>query len=329
MPSLALTKQPANIVHLQINRISYLAFIEIFLKYDFLSYEIKPIKGFYSDGDLKYNAEYAAILEKLLEISLALKQDDILPFGRMLEAQIALSKHSLPVFAEKLSRSPLAELRELGKELRSSAGISQIVENNVADEMNNTDFPQSKADSYLRMLDKDNSFENKLIFHHLFQTHADPVEKIAEKAEMMTPEQKEKIFELILNENNAAVLPKSILHQSFCTMEIVAPFSEIRDLIKCPQMKMIASDFTVDYGVVAPDYIIHSNQYEAYLSAVEQIKKYFVETNNRYAIPLTFKQRLIASVDLHFLNVLKNSKSILAEKIFSEVVKNFPFINIK
>ncbi|MFH0779512.1 MAG: hypothetical protein V1928_01500 [Parcubacteria group bacterium] len=328
MPNLSLNKQPANIVHLQINRISYLAFIEIFFKYDFLSYEIKPAEGFYSDSDLKYDAEYAAIVEKLLEISLTLQQDDVLPFGRMFEAQIALSTHGLLVFANKLSRSPLAELRELGKELRSLAGISQVVENNVADETNNIDFRQSKADSEIRILDKDNSFENKLIFHHLFQTQSDPIEKIAEKAEMMTPEQKEKVFSQILGANTTR-LPKSILHQSFCAIEIIAPFFELKSLIKCPQIKTLTSSFTTAYGHVTPDCIVHSNQYESYLSAVELIKKYFRETNNLYAISQTFKQRLIVSADLHFLNVIKKSEAPLGKKIFLEIEKAFPFINMQ
>lgn len=313
-----------NLLLIRFERLSYLAFLKIITEFKINSYEKKELGENFINAPLEQDAEYRFLEQKLEQLEAKTGQSHFLTFGQLLNLDIAISRFALKNFIDRLAADSLAELRSFGHALATRTGIQTTETTNpLATEFNNKKLiPEER----IKIIDIDKSFENKLLFYHFFAAGGRELPQIADKLELLTVEQKEKIFESIFATDATTRLPRIIFEHTFCSMEISDEFTNLQTIIRCPEAKIIFRSPSCQYAYPTPNCIFQAGLQELFVSTMEQLKNYFLQTRNQYIIPFIFKQTAIFALNLLQWEILKTQKSPLVTELLDKLRGSFHFI---
>ncbi len=294
-----------NIISLKLDNISYFALFSIINGNQIISYKYKFNNELYFPNDI--SSEIINNVSELTSLGLHF-------FNQIVSAEIQLTKNSLPSITSKLIQENVQELTEIANEL----GFLKNQEI-YKEEIYSTDFYRSI--SPLAILDIDKSFKNKILFYYLFNKSTASREEITEKAELVTMEKQEQIFEQIFQNGIANSLPETINKHPFCTLQATLTYSELLQLQNLLQPTFFIQTLNYKYNFETPASIINSSNHELWLTTIEQLKK----IGSQYLIPFCFKQNAVFSVNFKQYEALKKDKSTISQSVVEIIQNNFNF----
>ena len=243
-------------------------------------------------------------------------------YADKVEFEALLPTEELSRFTNWLAGQKEHELRNLAGDM----GISALPEQPTKFSENFT-LPTEKQAPAVEIIDLEPALENKLISYFLFDNFNSGLDKITEKAEMMTIEQKEKTFEQFLGSNSKFQLPKIALEQKFCTAKITCDFSQMIAIIKSPGLSFVMSPLTTIHNYITPESIINTKYHQPYLQIMENCKQNDQDGNkSTYSIPFAFRQQFICYFNLQALPYLKQQINPVAEQIITLIKKHYSFV---
>ena len=273
---------------------------------------------------LEQDIEYLELIQNLESLEAKTEQNHFLTFGQLINLDIIISKFALPNFAAKLSSNSLPELKAIGENL--CLQISLPIKDWSAAMAIKFNEQRSPADEIIKIIDLDNSFENKLLFYHFFEQGDHDLSQIAEKLELLTVEQKEKIFEHIFLDPAAIRLPKIIFEHTFCSIELFTDFLSIQTAFNCPEVKIIIQPPSCRQSYPTPNYIFQTGLQPLFVETMERVKTYFTQTQNQYIIPFIFKQKAIIALNLLQLEIMRKQSFPLMNELLEKIHVHFHFI---
>lgn len=312
---MTIAKREPNLLEINAS-ISHLAFLNIFTKYEILAYEFKPLNEFYFTSPAANE-----LCNSLKRISMDLTKPELMPLARLFQVKLIISTFNVTNWINRLTNETLEELKLFGKQLATQTDAKPVIPT-IPD-----NFPaQISSSEVTTTLEVDSTFENKILLNYLIANSPAPLSTLIEKVELMTMEPKEKLLEQILCSSESILLPKAIMHQPFYHLQLIEPLGILHDLIKCPQIRLTFTPFTINQGVATDNEIATTASYEAYLTVLELVKRHFRETSDPYVIPLNFNQSALLAVDLHAIQILKKHQSPFIHKLLNQVKLAAPFL---
>ena len=317
-------EQKPNSLFIKADALSQLAFLNLSTICSISNHQTTPNNTFYFHDNFGNRKEYFEITDELRRFSKEAELEELLPFASMQIVEFTIPKDYLATLINKLSQHALEELQDLAKSLGEATGTehSHPKPQNCINNQTNINYNPTQVS----LLDIDRSIENKIIFYHLYQANNDEVEKISEKIELMTMEQKENFIEQIFQRSPLQKLPKIIYKHTFCTLKIICPFHELKPLSVIDDIKLVFQKPGHFLGYSTPETIQNTQHHQAYMSLMEKIKNHFEQTPNPYILPETFNQQAVIALDLQGIEQLKSINNPLKTKIFEEITKHEPFI---
>ena len=317
-------EQKPNSLFIKADALSQLAFLNLSTICSISNHQRTPNDTLYFHDTFENRREYFEITDELKRLAKAAEAEELLPFSTMQVVEFTIPKSYLELMINKLSQHPLEELQDLAKSLSESTNteLSYPKPQNIINSQTNINYNPTQVS----LLDIDRSIENKIIFYHLYQANNDEVEKISEKIELMTIEQKENFIEQIFQRSPLQKLPKIIYNHTFCTLKIICPFHELKPLSLISDIKLVFQKPGHFLGYSTPESILNTEHHQPYLSLMEKIKAHFEQTPNPYILPETFNQQAVIALDLQSIEELKKINNPLKIKIFEEITKHEPFI---
>jgi len=317
-------EQKPNSLLIKVDALSQLAFLNLSTLCSINNHRSKTNNTFYFHDAFENRREYFELTDELKRLAKQTELNELLPFADMQIIEFSIHKDYLLTLINKLSQTSLQELQTMADSLCQTTKIelSQPKPKNTNNNPTNTSYNPTQV----TLLDIDRSIENKIIFYHLYQANNDEVEKILEKIELMTMEQKENFIELIFQQSSLQKLPKIIYNHNFCTLKIVSPFSDLKPLLLNNNLKLVFQKPNHILGYSTPESILNTEYHQPYLSLMEKVKNHFQLTPNPYILPETFNQQAVMAIDLQSIEELKKVKNPLPTKIFEQITKQEPFI---
>lgn len=301
---------------------SLLAVLKILNQSQVLSLTISP-QGKMYEPPVKDKTYYSTILANLKSLADATNNNVLMPLAELQNFEFTLSREAISDFTAQLLSSDLSELTGLGEKFQNALGVNVDMAKPATSQLAGLALLSSKK---LSILEIDQTAENKILFLYLYRKSNENWEKIAERLQLLTMEQKEKIWEEISDAKPSLTLPTSLCEQTLCSMEAVDELINLKPLIFCPDIKIVCQPFTTELGLTTPEFITNSSKQELYYSTMEMVKKHFSENRLAYVIPRLFRQRAIIFLNLKSIEYLKELKSALANEILLEAGKYLPFL---
>ncbi len=311
-----------DIARVNLPSISTLAFLCITTTFPFLKFWYKQKNECYFQENFINRKQYFEITDLLQRKALELNLPELKPLAQNIHLEFLIDNELLPVLINKLSKSDLIELQNLAKTLGEENNLSPTNEpktNYPPRTINNLNYEK------VSIIDIDKSFENKLIFYYLFQAGIESTEKIAEKLELMTVEQKEKFIEQILQNQPLNKIPQIIYQHPFCTMRLFCPLYELLPLINSNKNKIVIKRPVLTSITSIDNKITTEKNYNKVLEILSIVKDYYDLENNPYIIPTIINQVAIISLDLEGINEVLKIENNLSQKIISALGKEIPF----
>ncbi len=315
-----------NLLIFRFEKISRLAFIKIITEFNIFSYKTQKLSENYIDAALEQDELYKSLLPELEKLEAITKKEHFQTLGQLLDAEIAISEFAFSGFIKKLSTNSLPELNRLAENICLQRGVSCPARQN--DTIKNCQVSETPRQQEIKLLDVDRSFENKILFYYLRASSTENTEKVLERVELLTMEQKEIMFQNIFSAGISTCLPKIILEHQFCSLQLSDTLHNFQALMLCPQTRLFFEPFSTKHGYLMPESIIPAGQQELFLTTMEKIKKYFLETGNQYIIPQIFRQNALVSLNLlqSFIIKRQQAQSVLINQLLNQIYQELPFL---
>lgn len=323
MAQVQIQQQSDQSYQIQADSLSQLAFLNLITLCSINHFSHKPKDSLYFHDSFENRKDYFEITDRLKKLSKDTELPDPLPFAHEQIVSFNIPGEHIENLIAKMKSHYMAELRELADKMATELDLD--IKNDGATKKTNPLFTKNYNPSQVSLVDIDRSIENKIIFYYLYQANNNELEKITEKIDLMTLEQKENFIEQIFNTSPLQKLPKIIYNHIFCTLKIVAPFVEVAPLCLKPSFKIILQQPVHYLGYSTPEEIKNSSDYEDFLTLMERAKSHFEQTLNPYVLPATFNQQCLVALDLQSLSDLKSIESPIKNKIFEQITKYAPF----
>lgn len=317
-------EQRPDSLFIKADALSQLAFLNLATSCSIYNHQFSKCENFYFHDSFEKRKDYFELTDELNRLSKQSELLSILPFSTMHTVEFNIARRYLATFIKKLNHTHLIELQELAAQLNSTSGLNLTMQRPISQQKNFFNINYNPTE--VSLLDIDRSIENKIIFYHLYQANKDEVEKIIEKIDLMTMEQKENFIEQIFQISPLQKLPRIIYNQIFCTLKITAPFSEINPIGLNLNIRVALQNPVHYLGYHLPEEIKNTNLHEPYLSLMEKIKIYYEQTQNPYVLPGTFNQQALLALDLQSVEELSKIETPLKDKIFQQLIKYEPFL---
>ncbi len=176
----------------------------------------------------------------------------------------------------------------------------------------------------------------------LYRYKSEPFIKIMEKVKMMTPEEKERVFDAYLKNMEEHDNPMRELENAQFSFDIVIDYGAFRDLQRhrmCTQTNQL---LTTNLGYDVPEDIENAGVADRYIEAMEKAKKLYEKIKERfplqaqYILPLGFKKRFLLTMNLREVYYLIKIRTVpaahesyrrIAYQIYKIMKENYPLLS--
>ena len=323
MPSIQVANITPDLLRVNLPSLSFLGFINISTTFSLQKFWRQERNECYFQNDFSDRRRYFELTDMLLRLSTELKLPGLTPLAQLTQFEFIVDTDYWPTFINKMAQNDLLELRNIATEL-STVSQTQIQEPFIQSNTNSGIVTEGVTVD-IKLIDLDKSIENKLIFYYLFQANLESVERIAEKIDLMTMEQKEMFIEQIFQKSPLQKLPKIIYTQPFCTLKLNASLSELLPLISSNKIKLIIQKPKLQSLNNLDEEISNSPHYNQVLTVLSEIKTFCDQNQNNYVLPLGLRQTVLLALDLQGLAELNKLGGTLKEKIFHLINQEAPF----
>jgi len=322
MSGALVTNITPDLLRVHIPSLSLLALINLASTTTLQKFWYQEKKECYFQSDFSDRRGYFELTDNLLRLSSDLNLSYLEPLAKLMQLEFIIESDYWPIFLGKLAGDELQELRNIALEL-GTISHATIQENSTIPNIPSCNCNANSNE--VSLIDLDRSMENKLIFYFLFQASSEPVEKIVEKIDLMTMEQKEMFVEQIFQKSPLQKLPKIIYLHPFATIKLYTPLNEILPLILSNKIKIILKKPTCQALTNLSPEITNSPHYSRILNILETVKTFQEQNQNNYVLPLALKQTALISLDLQGMSELTGIATNIKEKIFRLINQEVPF----
>ena len=282
-----------DLLEIKFNKISLFAVINIIFLGNFKHYDFDLIENEYYNQDFQGNSDYENIQKTISELN----SKNIISFANFCNLTLLIDKNETTNLVSNLKTLEYPEINSITNKLKTELNLS------VTDREPLTTIDlapnDKKISSEIEIIDINPSFENKILFYYLFPKNKATIETVAEKVELLTMEQKEKIFEKVFCDGKVNNLPQIVKQKTFCVFKLNVSTDEIMELVKNSEINIVSNEFTNTYGTVAPDSIINNNLQEKFFSINTETDNFYRNNKTPYILNTTFRQSVIMTLILN------------------------------
>ncbi|MEK7680887.1 MAG: FAD-dependent thymidylate synthase [Patescibacteria group bacterium] len=256
----------------------------------------------------------------------------MLPTATLTNLGITMNARSLEYAITKLLSHPLAEMQEIGAELKQEAlkitpTLIKFADANTylketlpeLSSISQEIFTEQPAGSMpVEIVDFDTDAEDKLVAAIVYRFATQPYKQILAKVKNMPREQKEKIIDESLKKRESYHAPLRELEHVYYTFDILMDYGAFRDIQRHRMCTQTNQAVTVIHGYDTPDEIkdagLEKNYTEVMQKAVELYHKIYPRFPHeaQYVVPLGFRKRTLFTWNLrelhHFISLRSGKK---------------------
>jgi len=322
MTEAQVTNITEDLLRVNIPSLSYWGLIEICTNSPLQKFWYQEKSNCYIDSAISNRQKYFELTDQLVRLANNYSLVELTPLAKLVQLEFVIETRDWPAFLVRLNQNDCPELKNISGKLNEITGSAIPLIETVAQAL----FNQTESTlSDIKLLDIDHSIENKIIFYHLLQSKSESIEKIAEKIDLMTLEQKENFIEHICHPGAITKVPKIILSKPFCTFKINAALSELLPLVTKNLFKIFVKRPCYPALTQVSENLTASNYWPEIIKTLDQVKNLFDQTQNYYLLPLGIKQLFLMDLDLQSLFELSRIENPLKTKIINLINKEAPF----
>jgi len=281
----------------------------------------------------------------------------VLPACVLTNLGMTLNARNLENGIAKLMTHPLDEMREIGEEIKQASlkvtptlvkycDFNKYIDdtNKALKEITDNTIERSGAKNdkqSVKLVDYDKDAEDKIVCALLYRYAKEPYEKIKEKVNEMSDEEKQKIFDESLKRLNKFDRPIREMEYCFYTFDVLMDYGAFRDIQRHRMCTQSNQDITVDNGYETPEEIVEAGLKEDYDKAMNIAETAFKEIEKEfpveagYIVPMAYRKRTLMKINLraamHLIKLRSGptghtSYRQVAQQMYEEIKKVHPFL---
>lgn len=256
----------------------------------------------------------------------------LLPTATLTNLGMTVNARELEHLIKKLFSHPLAEMRDIGAEIKTKATetvptlirFADKVPYEIETKEKLTDIVKEKLNEgpaqsrAVTIVSYDKDAEDKLIASLLYPYSNFPYEQIAKKVNAMTKEEKENIIDEALKRRTKFDAPLRELEHIYYTFDILMDFGAFRDVQRHRMCTQSNQDVTVAHGYDLPPEIVEAGLADKFKTAMEKAVEVYQKIYEKfpkeaqYVVPLAFRKRTLFTWNLrelhHFISLRSGKK---------------------
>jgi len=280
----------------------------------------------------------------------------ILPASTLTTLGMTINSRALEHSISKLLTHPLAEMQEIGKEMKESALkitptlIKYANKNNYLSETIGSlreSSPRILKASKINnkegaaLVEYDKDAENKIVSALLYRFSGLSYEQIKEHVKNMGASEKEKIIGNALSRLSKFDRPLREFEHIYYTFDVLMDYGGFRDVQRHRMCTQTNQEFSAEQGYQIPNEITEAGFERDFKECMEKAKKGYAEIKNKfpyesqYIIPMAFNKRVLITMNLrelfHFIKLRSGKGSHIsykkiAQQMHSEIKKVHPIM---
>ncbi len=309
--------------------------------------ELMRIKFPRKEGESGFNYE-SRIKSKTCDVTRYL-----LPAGTMTQLGTTMNARSLEHCISKLLSHPLAEMQEIGEEMKGVAlkELPTLVKYAAENQFMKTypgslddiveKIPQIKSSKDVELANWTPDAVQRVVSALLFRNSSLPYSAVADYVKRLRQEESAAIIDRVMQQRGGHDAAPREFEEALFTFDVLVDYGAYRDIQRHRIMNQTPQSLTVSHGYEMPEEIKEAGLSDEYSKAMDFAANAFgiiqCETplEAQYVVPLGYKMRLLMTMNLrevfHFTE-LRSGKNghksyrRIAQKMADEVIARFPEI---
>ena len=254
----------------------------------------------------------------------------LLPAGVLANVGVTINARALEHALVKMLSHPLAEVRQVGQEIKSAAKATLPTLLKYADEDNYlkkstsncsiNSLPSGRIDpKWCQLVDYQKNIEENILAAYLFRITDLDFNQCVDWVRSASPAELDQLTERLLASDNSHSIPLRELEHSYFLFDVTIDQGAYYEVKRHRMMSITAQELTTDLGYALPRIISAAGLESEYCNAMEKVKAAYTELKKvspaaaAYVVSNAFNRRLIISSNyrslVHFIQLRSASNA--------------------